>query len=348
MSSNLLEFYHVSRGIQGDGPHQCSLYSRCTPMPRETLPVFHLVNGYIANCSVNEYFHKRVENHCLRGIETCISWASWTGGVADLWTGSTSWLHWWSPLRRSPRSSSPCASSCDRTSRSSPTAITKDHRCAWVHVRQTDMASDVYYRPVWRFCRPELPRTWSSLECGNLSTCRRGNWPPRLLHGGWQTGRNCSFASILWRPTSRVRPVEDIQWETVRAEVHRDHTDLLHAHTKDICESFIHNHHFIPHLVSLSHPEPLASLGWLSGQNISCAHFFSGIFLATRFILRHPWLIPLKCMKFFFILQSCSLSHFYQGSNDSVIVLSVCYMRRLFCFWVWTLGRKMCLQDNAG
>lgn len=50
--------------------------------------------------------------------------------------------------------------------------------------------------PFWKFCHLQWMRMWSSLECEDLSTCRRGNWLPQLLHGGWLTGWNYSSASI--------------------------------------------------------------------------------------------------------------------------------------------------------
>lgn len=134
-----------------------------------------------------------------------------------LWTESTSWPHWWSLHQRNPRSSIPCASSCERKSRSLPTVSThKSTGAPKIHTqRQRSRSRDIWmvgilniHTPSGIFCHPPWRSKWSCLESAGLSTCRRGNWLPRLLRGGWLTGQSCSSASILWWPKSLVQPVE--------------------------------------------------------------------------------------------------------------------------------------------
>lgn len=159
-------------------------------------------------------------------MSICLIWSyqQQKANLAYLWTENTNWPRWWSPLQKSPHSSSPCASSCEHMSRSSPTVI----KCKWIcpifnvllytHNRQWHYQMSAKSgknfssaaAPVWRACRLEWLHMWSSPESWNLLTYQRGSWPPQLLRGGWLTGRNCSFASILWLPASLVQPVKDI------------------------------------------------------------------------------------------------------------------------------------------
>lgn len=52
------------------------------------------------------------------------------------------------------------------------------------------------YAPSGIFCHLLWQSKWSSLESADLSICRRDNWLPQPLRGGWPTGQNCSSASI--------------------------------------------------------------------------------------------------------------------------------------------------------
>lgn len=138
-----------------------------------------------------------------------------------LWTENTSWPRWWFLRQRNRHSSIPCASSCGRMSRSSPTvsAHTHTHIRMWSQkntpTEQRSHTRHICVVGIFNGCEPSgisCHLLWrsrsSSLECADLLTCRRGSWPPQRLRGGWLTGQNCSSASILWSPKSPVQPAE--------------------------------------------------------------------------------------------------------------------------------------------
>lgn len=124
---------------------------------------------------------RRAKRHC--GINLRDSRCR-TAAFSYLWTESTSWPHWWFLRQRSRHSSIPCASSCERKSRSLPTVSAhKSTHAPEMHIRRQRSRwcdiwmvgilniyapSGIFYHRLWR-------SKWSSLESVDLSTCRRDN-----------------------------------------------------------------------------------------------------------------------------------------------------------------------------